>query len=50
MKRKPEQFVSKLADGTCGLCVYEMKDLRQSTICQKCIFTTKSQFKAKKGG
>jgi len=45
-KKKAEKFISKLADGTCGLCVNEMKDVNQSTICTKCI-TTKSQFKAK---
>lgn len=47
-KRKAESFDSKLADGVCSLCINEKKDLRQSTICTKCILTTKSQFKAKK--
>ena len=50
MKRKPEQFFTKLADGTCPLCVHEKKDLKASTVCQKCVFSNKSQFKAKKGG
>lgn len=47
-KRKPEKFDNQLADGVCSLCINEMKDVRQSTICTKCILTTKSQFKAKK--
>uniref|UniRef100_A0A6M3LB42 Uncharacterized protein n=1 Tax=viral metagenome TaxID=1070528 RepID=A0A6M3LB42_9ZZZZ len=48
-KKKPESFGNKLADGVCSLCINEMKDVRQSTICTKCILTTKSQFVAKKG-
>ena len=47
-KKRPESFDSKLADGVCSLCINEMKDVRQSTICTKCILTTKSQFKEKK--